>query len=635
MTFTLEQLPWLVPAPTDILDRLRHIVESDQDSSIASLRTLATTALNTNQLSMVARTVTELKGKLESLSPLRPVRLAIIGETTTSFFPSAMVASGVRHGLDISVVEAPFNQVIQESISPNSTISQERPDVVLLMVGMQTLGLGQKPITEDGEAAVSEAISQITRLRDSIRQNTGATVIIPTIPKPRDSLFGNLEAGQPGSIAWSVDQYNSALGMWLSKEPDLLLDLAGLANNLGLSAWHDERLWHLAKVPFADRFIPIFGDHVARVLAAHAGLARRVLVLDLDNTLWGGVIGDDGLEGIIIGQGDPVGEAYTAFQATLRLLKERGIVLTACSKNEDSIAREPFRQHPDMLLKEKDFSVFQANWTDKPSNIKAIAEKLSLGLDALVFVDDNPVERAHVRETLPQVAVPELPSDPALFTPTLLAAGYFETTAISHEDAERANYYQANAQRAELLHEIGSTEDFLQSLDMTSQFRAADDLSIKRIAQLVNKSNQFNLTTQRHDEMALREFAETPGHSLLSARLRDKFGDNGIVSVIHLAPNKNSLEFETWVMSCRVLGRSLEEAVLEVAVRIARAQGAQDLRGFYLPTERNALVKGLYARLGFAPVSLDPVREEWSLRLEDYVEPSLPMQIEIYNGLVG
>ncbi len=635
MTFALEQLPWLMPAPANLLKRLGHISESEHDSAIASLRALATTALNANQLAAVARTASALKDRLDALTPLHPLRLGILGDTTTSFLPPAIAASGIRHGLDVSVAEAPFGQVMQEALSPASTIAQHRPDVVLLMIGLPTLGLDLEPVGDTGEAAVEKAVAHVMRLRDAIRKNTDAAVIIPTLPKPRDNLFGNLEVGLPGSLGWSIDCYNAALAAWIAGEPDHLLDLAGLANSVGLSSWHDEKLWHLAKVPFADRFVPLFSDHVARLLAAHVGLSRRALVVDLDNTLWGGVIGDDGLDGIVIGQGDPVGEAYLAFQETLRRLKQRGIVLSVCSKNDDALAREPFNLHPDMVLNEQDFAVFQANWTDKPSNLRAISDRLSLGLESFVFVDDNPVERAHVRETLPMVAVPEMPTDPALFAPTLLAAGYFETTVVSREDADRAEYYRANAQRAELLHDIGSTGEFLRSLDMTSQFQAADDLSIKRITQLVNKSNQFNLTTRRHDELALRRFSAASGHSLFAVRLSDKFGDNGVVSALHLEPNENSLDIETWVMSCRVLGRSLEEAILDVSVKIARAQGAHELRGHYLPTKRNALVKDLYERLGFESGTQDDAGTDWILKLDRYVEPSLPIRIEIDDRLLA
>ena len=279
-----------------------------------------------------------------------------------------------------------------------------------------------------------------------------------------------------------------------------MLDVASLAETVGLANWHSPAQWNIAKFAFDAKFLPLYADHVGRILGALRGKSRRCLVLDLDNTVWGGVIGDDGLEGIVIGQGDATGEAYLDVQRTALALRERGVVLAVASKNSDEIARSVFREHPEMLLRENHIAVFQANWNDKATNISAIANELALGIEAMVFLDDNPVERGLIREMLPQVAVPELPDDPALYARTLAAAGYFEAIAFSEEDRQRAEFYQDNARRVTLQKQAGDVDAYLVSLNMRIDFRPFDATGRSRIAQLINKSNQFNLTTRRYTE---------------------------------------------------------------------------------------------------------------------------------------
>jgi len=351
-------------------------------------------------------------------------------------------------------------------------------------------------------------------------------------------------------------------------------------------------------------------------------------VLDLDNTLWGGVIGDDGLSGIRLGQGSGEGEAFLSIQRTALALRERGVVLTVCSKNEDAIARQVFREHPEMLLREDHISVFQANWTDKATNIRAIAETLSLGLDAFVFVDDNPFERNQVRQALPQVAVPELPVDPALVPRALLAAGYFESVSFSEEDQKRADYYHENAQRVAVQQQAGDLESYLESLGTQVTFAPFDRVGRSRIAQLINKSNQFNLTTRRRTEAQVDALAADPDYFTLAVRLSDKFGDAGMISVVICEVRAEQWEIDTWLMSCRVLGRRVEEAVLQEIVRRARAAGARRLQGCYLPTDRNMMVRDLLPRLGFAASDQQGEASSFVLELEGFEPVELPLTVE-------
>jgi len=410
---------------------------------------------------------------------------------------------------------------------------------------------------------------------------------------------------------------------------DVLLDVAGLAETVGLAEWHDPQLWNLAKFAFSDAMIPLYADHVARTVAAIRGKSRKVLILDLDNTVWGGVIGDDGLEGINVAQGDARGEAYLAVQRFALDLRQRGILLAVSSKNSDKVAREPFEKHPEMLLKLDHIAVFQANWNDKATNIQAIAEELSLGLDAMVLLDDNPVERGLVRKLLPQVAVPELPEEPANYVRTLAAAGYFEAVTFSSEDLKRAGFYQGNAKRATLRQQAGGVDAYLASLDMTITFQPFDATGRARIVQLINKSNQYNLTTRRYTDPEVSAAENDPSVFTLQVRLADTFGDNGMISVVICRPGEtSSWEIDTWLMSCRVLGRKVENMVLREILQHARRAGISKLIGTYLPTGRNQLVADHYARLGFGKVGEEESGlTRWEL-LTDGAEPdSIPMKV--------
>jgi FkbH-like protein len=385
----------------------------------------------------------------------------------------------------------------------------------------------------------------------------------------------------------------------------------------------------MAKFPFSDDVIPIYAEHVARTVAAIRGKSRKVLILDLDNTVWGGVIGDDGLEGIQIAQGDAIGEAYLEVQRLALDLRQRGILLAVSSKNHDEVAREPFEKHPEMLLKLDHIAVFAANWDDKATNIRAIAEKLSLGLDAMVFLDDNPVERGLVRTLLPEVAVPELPEDPAWYARTLAAAGYFEAITFSAEDLKRAGFYQDNAKRASLQSYVGGIDAYLASLNMTITFQPFDTTGRARIVQLINKSNQYNLTTRRYTVPEVTQAETDPEVFTLQVRLEDVYGDNGMISVVICRPGEpGAWEIDTWLMSCRVLGRKVEHMVLREILSHARATGVHKLKGVYRPTDRNKLVLDHYSKLGFIKIGEEESGlTHWELLVEGANPESTPIKV--------
>jgi FkbH-like protein len=368
----------------------------------------------------------------------------------------------------------------------------------------------------------------------------------------------------------------------------------------------------------------MFGELVGRLVGALRGRSRKCLVLDLDNTLWGGVVGDDGVERLVLGYGTAAGEGYAAFQRYARSLTGAGIVLAVCSKNDHAVAASAFRDHPEMVLKLDDFGSFVANWNDKASNLRQIAEALNLGLDALVFFDDNPAERALVRGELPMVAVPEVPADPAYYVRTLEDAGYFEAVSLTSDDLARARQYQDNGRRAQALDAATDMDSFLRGLEMTLQIGGLDAGSIVRVTQLINKTNQFNVTTRRYTEAELRAFGADPANVVMHFRLLDRFGDNGLIGVLLARGGDDRMVIDTLLMSCRVLGRGVEHAMINELVARAAARGIREIVGEYLPTARNGMVADLFGRLGFAPADREAHGDEarpgsrWLLRVSEF-----------------
>jgi FkbH-like protein len=627
----LAELGWLRCAPADLRERCRAIAGNPSPPDIATdsaLIDVASYALDINQLMRVSKLVAErLKSPINTL--LARFKLALIGSGTTSLIAPAIVGSGPRHLTLIEVVEGGYGRALEEALSPNSAIRLTQPDGVLLAFDYRDLHLDTAVADGDAAAArVEAAFSHIATIAENLRPALKGPLLLQTLVPPLEPLFGSLDAVESGSTRSMVAALNVRLAGWIAQGNDVLVDAAALANAVGLQNWCNPAQWHAAKLPFDQDMVPLYADLVCRTIAAIRGKSRKCLVLDLDNTLWGGVIGDDGVEGITLGQGSADGEAYLAIQRMALEYRSRGIVLAVCSKNDDAVARQPFREHPDMLLREEHIAVFQANWNDKASNLRAIAEELNIGIDSLVFLDDNPFEREQVRRELPLVAVPELPQEPALYPRVLSWAGYFEAVAISAEDRKRADFYQANATRAAALASSSDMEAYLRSLDMSCTIRPFDGIGRARIAQLINKSNQFNLTTRRCTESEVAAMETAPDKFTIQVRLADKFGDNGMISVVVFDKSAEAWTNDIWLMSCRVLGRRVEDAVLAHVCAAAKAEGAKRLIGRYLPTAKNRMVAEHYGKLGFALIDKTADGESlWILDLEGYQAPDLPMQI--------
>jgi FkbH-like protein len=626
---TFANLEWLPKPAGDFASRCKAVLEVG-DGAGRELQSLATNALDQNQLTRLAGVIEKLRAKGSDLKPLVPFRLGLLSNSTTDFVAPALVATAARHGLSLEVITGGYDQVLQDALMPDSLVNRSAPDAVLLAIdyrGIPIRGAGGNP--EKGLEAVNASLEYLGAVREGIKRNSKAICIFQTISPPPETLFGNMDGVRPGSLRRIIEGVNIGVGEQLHGSTDVVVDVAHLASSVGLGDWHSPREWNMAKIAFSDAFIPLYADHVCRTIAALRGKSRRSLILDLDNTLWGGVIGDDGLEHIKLGQGDPAGEAYLSVQQLALDLRARGVVLAVCSKNEDDIARTPFQNHPEMLLKENHIAVFQANWRDKATNIKAIAQELSLGLDAFVFLDDNPVERSLVRQILPEVAVPELPEDPALYARTLAAAGYFEAVALSEDDLRRADFYQDNARRVSLQKEAGDLESYLASLAMEITFQPFDQTGRARIAQLINKSNQFNVTTKRYTETQVAGMQADPTYFTLQVRLSDTFGDNGMISVVICRRvTKEQWEIDSWLMSCRVLGRRVENMVLLAVIEQAKKEGVRKLIGTYIPTDRNRLVQEHYPKLGFQVVRTEGGVSTYELDVDSAVVQSAPMTVK-------
>lgn len=453
---------------------------------------------------------------------------------------------------------------------------------------------------------------------------------LPFNPFPR--LLGENEARLAASPAALLARLQQALRAAASADDVDLIDLDHWAGRRGIEWWHSRSLWHRAKQEVGPLATPLYGDLVARVLAARYGRSAKCLVLDLDNTVWGGAVGDDGVEGIVIGQGSASGEAHLAFQRFAQQLARRGIILAVCSKNDDAVARRAFDEHPEMILRLGDIGCFVANWTDKATNLRRIAGELNIGLDALVFADDNPFERNLIRAEVPEVFVPELGEDPADFAQIIADAGCFETAAVTSEDVAKTAQYRANARRQRLAEQATDLDAYLAALDMTLQHAPFDAIGLKRIVQLINKTNQFNLTTRRYTEGEVRALLADPNAMTLQMRLVDRFGDNGMIGVVIGRKDREAgaLTIETWLMSCRVLGRRVEEATLALVVGAAQRDGFATVVGQYAPTTRNGMVAHHYAKLGFTQsAGLANGRTDWTLQVDRYSIPtSIPIKSE-------
>jgi FkbH-like protein len=621
----IARMPWLPPPPADFRQRC-DAIDGMPAGRAQALQELAGHELGERQLSRLVRSLQEVL-RQEADSPLQRFVLGLVSNATTDFVATAIQGTGVRHGFALQIAAAPFGVTLQAATSGEYGLLSENPDAILLALDYRAYFPDFALFDQDADGVVDQALARLCGLTAAFQAKSSATLLVQTIVAPPERIFGSFDRRQPGTPAWLTARFNERLQTEIVRPGISLVDVEALATQVGVAAWYDRAQYMTARLPYAAEYVPLYSEHVLRVIAAIRGKGRKVLVLDLDNTLWGGVIGDDGIEGIRLGNGDPVGEAFLDVQRAALALKGRGVLLAVCSKNEEAVAMKAIREHPEMLLREKDFAAFQINWTDKASNLRILSERLSLGLDSFVFLDDNPLERDQVRKFTPTVLAPELPSDPAAYARILTIGGFFETVAFSAEDRMRSEQYAVNRRRESLAAESHDLGEYLRSLQMEVTFTTGSEHGWSRFTQLINKSNQFNLTTRRYTESEILALASDPSILTMQVRLSDQFGDNGMISALICKPLDGDWVIDTWVMSCRVLGREVERAVLNRLVEEGRAAGIRRLTGIYRKTERNGMVAGHYAKLGFQQIAAED-GERWALDLAEYTLHDVPMLVK-------
>ncbi|GAC1630578.1 MAG: HAD-IIIC family phosphatase [Nevskia sp.] len=616
----LLDLYWL-PALPGAGDELRRLAAAGAPEWRA-LTALARTRLDFIQTNRLDKLSQKHYAAAAPADALKSLKLALLSSSTADHLLPGLRVAALRRNFHLQTWLGDYGQYLQELQDGGSALHGFAPNVLLFAFHAQHLFGAVDPAlpAADAAARVESVAEQIRGVWRLARRRLKGQIIQQAVLPTGTALIGSNEHRLPGSLPSLVEQLNARLRGLADAEGVDLLALDRVVAQDGLRGWHDAGLWHRAKQEISPSATPAYGDLVLRLVAAQQGRSAKCLVLDLDNTLWGGVIGDDGLEGIKLGQGSGSGEAYVAFQHYARELSRRGVILAVCSKNDEDNAKSPFERHPDMVLKLSDIACFVANWTDKATNLRAIAEQLNIGIDALVFADDNPFERNIVRRELPMVEVPELPEDPTYYGSCLADGGYFEALQITPEDFERSGQYRANVAREGLRAAHTDLAGYLQSLGMELRWQPFDRVGLQRIVQLINKTNQFNLTTRRYTEQEVLAIMDTPGSLTLQLRLLDQFGDNGIIGiVIGKMQSDDDLLIDTWLMSCRVLGRGMEEETLNLVAAEALRLGATLLVGEYLPSKKNGMVREHYPRLGFAlAAEAADGATTWTLALADY-----------------
>jgi FkbH-like protein len=552
---------------------------------------------------------------------LTPIKLAIVGTSTLDHFAYSLKLWLGLEGFDADIYLAPFGTLDQSILDPNSDLYEFNADIIWLFTNYRDIhaDLPFGASTEFIEQTMKQAVFRFSSLWETLQKRGQAFVITNNADLPQTLEFGHYE----GSVVWGRSNFLRRFNLELAKVITsglAIFDIEYLSGLVGKKNWFDDTYWHHSKHAFSFDVTSLVAFHGSKIISSIKGGAKKCLVLDLDNTLWGGVIADDGLKGIKLGHGSE-GEPYIAFQSYIKRLKDRGIILAVCSKNSEENAKSPFLNHPDMKLKLDDIAVFVADWNNKADNIRHIADTLNIGLDSLVFVDDNPAERALVEKELPMVAVPDLPSDPSQYTNVLNQNYYFETISYTQEDSIRGEMYRADSQRKKILKNTADLDGFLEDLNMEAIIHTFDESNLPRITQLINKSNQFHLTTTRYTENAIRSMMKDKKIISRYFKLGDRFGDNGLISLVILIHNEHSLKLDTWVMSCRVLARGVEELVHNEIVSIARSLKVKNILGLYIPTKKNKLVSGLFERMGYEKRDIAEKEDCWELNMSNKVRP--------------
>ena len=549
-------------------------------------------------------------------------RIAVLGGSTTHDIIRMLELFLLNYGIEPEFYESEYAQYWQDAMFDNEELVQFHPDLIYIHTTDRNITFF--PDMEDSLQGIEDKLeAQMNHFRvmwEKLENTYHCPVIQNNFEFPFYRILGNRDSYDPHGKTAFIQRLNMEFARYAAQQEHFYIyDIQYESAAFGLDRWTDPSYWHMYKYAMSMQAIPDFAFHLSHIIKAVFGKNKKAFVLDLDNTLWGGIVGDDGPENLEIGQETSMGQVYQEFQGYLKEHKKIGVLLNVDSKNEEENALAGLK-HPEGILKPEDFIVIKANWLPKSQNLTEIASELNIGRDALVFVDDNPAEREIIRQHVPETAVPEMTDgdqvNPDQFIRILDKNAYFEVVTLSEDDKHRNEMYKANAMRKEQEESFGNYSDFLKSLEMEAVIRGFEPVYYSRIAQLTNKSNQFNLTTKRMTQAEVEQMAQDPGYITLYGKLKDKFGDNGVVSLVIGKKNGDTLELILWLMSCRVLKRDMEQAMLDTLVWQSRESGIRKLHGYYYKTAKNAMVKDFYGAMGFQKLSEKDGDSEW-----EYVIP--------------
>jgi len=549
---------------------------------------------------------------------LPSVKVALVGDTATQLLATAVRGAAVDMGFNIDLYEADYNQVEQQFLDPGSDLHHSDAQwIVLFQATHQLAALHAAMSPADRNMLAQQRLDFVESIVTDVAW-AGRRILCLNYPEIDDTVYGNYANQVESSLLWQTRMLNVGLMQLAARYDNLsIVDIAAVQAQVGRNQMFAPSVYVSTEMVLSIDALPLVAYRIVETIAAQRGTFHKCLILDLDNTLWGGVIGDDGIEGIQLGHGLGIGRAFTDLQLWAKKLQQRGIILCIVSKNDEAVAKQPFLNHPDMVLRLDDIAVFIANWQTKVDNIRAIQQVLNIGFDSMVFLDDNPFERAIVREHIPGITVPELPEDPAEYLEYLYSLNLFETASASEVDNKRTRQYQQEAQRMKLKRTFANEHEFLESLGMQATVEPFNTFNTPRVAQLTQRSNQFNLRTVRYSEDDIKQLAQAPEVIDMAFSLKDRFGDHGLIAVVVMRPlDAESLLVDTWLMSCRVLKRGMECFTLNQMVEAARSRGYKRIVGEYLTTPKNGMVANHYPELGFQPLEAD--KAHWVLTLDNY-----------------
>tara|TARA_X000000950_G_scaffold289527_1_gene414826 strand:+ start:11036 stop:12871 length:1836 start_codon:yes stop_codon:yes gene_type:complete len=608
MSIDLHTLPWLVNNKNEKTSKEKNISKNLMD--------LASQFMDANQLLSFYEKIKKIDKR--NLAKLSCVRILLLSNKTTDFINKSITSSGIRNGLFIKIKQINYSQVSE--IIFKKKIADF--DYIFLMFDYEMFNLQNQGVS--ALSAYNYSIEFIEKIKAIYNSN----IIITTLVCPNKKIIGNYDYNLKDSLQYKIDHFNRKIKK--KSQQYLIFDVSDLASSLGISEWFDNRLLKFFQSPFSHKFIPVFAEYFCKIILANMGLSKKVLVTDLDNTIWGGIVGECGSKNLKICIGDPLGEVYREIQHYLLNLKKMGVVLAICSKNNFKNAIFPFRYNKEMILKETDISVFIANWEDKYKNLQSISKQLNLPLNSFVFFDDSKFERDMIRNHLPDVAVCELPEDPTYFAETLSSGRFFESNFLSKEDKKRTLTYRSEIKRNQQMTKFRNQNEYLESLKMILIFDFIDDTNIERATQLFNKTNQFNLTAKKVSREELEKKTRSNDYFCFVVRLKDKFGDSGIISTMTIKKEKESCFVENWVMSCRVFGRKVEYKIFEEVRLFLIKKEIKEITGYFVDSKKNSYVKYLYKNLAFSKKLNNKKEFLWVLKnIKNIKKENYPLETKL------